>query len=192
MKAQHSFKKPKKATYEQIGFGIFALGFTLASIITNFMGVTGYVIGGILIALTGLLVYADSNRRKNSTLFAEMDEETFSIRVWMAKTAKTSYKDKLEYVSNSIELKNAYNLRSEKINNYPILVMNDKTGGVFYLPKRISSTDEVTNFIKAYLAATEGKKVKISATDKMMDITEEGLKRDRELLNTWVQNPIHY
>lgn len=111
------------------------------------------MIGAMLIfgALTALLWYVGYSRRKNSELFADMNDENFHIQAWMSKASK-AWDGRLSITTNEVNLNEVTEAKVEKINNNRTLVLKckNKSGG-FYLPQRLAVQPEVKDFFLKWL-----------------------------------------
>ena len=154
--ATHKHLTPKNAKREVI----FMIFITLVPwpVLTFAFPNIGFTINNMIIAmlvfgaLTLLLWYVGYSRRKNSELFASMNDEINHIQVWMRKSS-TAWAGKLSISTNEVDLNEVTEAKVEKINGNRTLVLTCKNkGGAFYLPQRLAVQPEVKSFFSKWLA----------------------------------------
>jgi hypothetical protein len=185
-RAKHKYSIPAKHFRELIFLNIIFSGLGAAGTYAFNWG-SGFLntMAAIGLGLSLLVWIAGAVRRKNTTLVAEMNDSTWSIRVWMHKPIQF-WKATLTPMSNVIQLDNVTDAYVKDMNGNTTLVLrNDKElAKSFYIPQRLALVPDVAKFFNDFLESKDGKKMKAKARNVIKDFLEndfEEIQHNKEL-----------
>lgn len=136
----------------------------------NWVDDTGALITIIIGLLLGFAVFmAGAVRRKNTTLVAEVNEDSGRIAVWMKKTIP-AWKGRLDPLTNYMNIQDADNAFVQELNQQKTLVLKaTESNKLVYIPQRIAFNPEVTKFLMNFVDSKEAKKLDKESKTKIKE-----------------------
>lgn len=138
----------------------------------------GLLIGvAAVFSLAGLLgLYFNITRKRNAELLAEMNTDNWRVQWWGRKPLKAVWGEKLSPLHNNGDMKDVERINFTKVGRHEIFEFFLPAGRLT-LPKRLADTDEVRDFLLAWVESRNGA---INASDKAsMEAFVEVLNRGR-------------
>lgn len=149
VRVTHKYPRKTSSNVETVFLFTLLVGgaFFLNFLNIGFEGTPFYIMVGVGLLLTFILVNTDFSRRRKSQLFAEFDPEGTNLHVWMKK-GNSMWKGRLSILGNSMDLRNVEKVNIEVINSNRTLVLTEKeSSSRMFIPQRIAVQPELQNFV---------------------------------------------
>lgn len=145
------------------------------------------IVGAATTIMTGLGIFLNVTRKRNATLFAEMNTERWQVKWWGQKPLKSVWGTRLSALHNQASLDmhdvededpKEVTIRSTKVGRHNVFEFK-ANGRTLTLPERLANTDGVRDFLLAWIAAHDNQ---VPAVDReTMQALIPVLNRGREL-----------
>lgn len=144
------------------------------------------IVGSAATVMTGLGIFLNVTRKRNATLFAEMNTERWQVKWWGRKPLKSVWGTRLSALHNQASLdmrtdakpEGKVTIRVTKVGRHNVFEFK-ANGKTLTLPERLANTDGVRDFLLAWITAHDDQ---VPAEDReTMEALIPVLNRGREL-----------